>query len=160
MNTFLSLFAPENLVWRDGFGRPVPLQPALLLTSASTTSIKQQVDYTTIVLSYQYNSFRDPRGRLHKREREHTVLDTANRQNTPYTSCTRSTSVYRTNESSSSCTLTLCASTSFLMPPLPLLGRRLPSFGLPGCRGEIIHQQSKESKRGVRVITHSSHNVR
>ena len=27
-NTSLSPFAPENLVSRDGFGRPVPLQPA------------------------------------------------------------------------------------------------------------------------------------
>ena len=32
MNISLSPFAPENLVSRDGFGRPVPLQPAKFST--------------------------------------------------------------------------------------------------------------------------------
>ena len=30
MNISLSLFAPENLVSRDGFSRPVPRQPVVL----------------------------------------------------------------------------------------------------------------------------------
>ena len=30
----LSAFVPENLVWRDGFGSPVPRQPAHLHTQA------------------------------------------------------------------------------------------------------------------------------
>ena len=34
MNIFLSAFAPENLVSRDGFGSPVPRQPAYLHTQA------------------------------------------------------------------------------------------------------------------------------
>ena len=35
-NIFLSAFAPENLVPQDGFGRPVPLQPAHLHTQAES----------------------------------------------------------------------------------------------------------------------------
>ena len=34
MNISLSPFAPENLVSRDGFGSPVPRQPAHLHTEA------------------------------------------------------------------------------------------------------------------------------
>ena len=34
MNIFLSPFAPENLISRDGFGSPVPRQPAHLYTHA------------------------------------------------------------------------------------------------------------------------------
>ena len=34
MNISLSAFVPENLVSRDGFGRPVPRQPAHLHTQA------------------------------------------------------------------------------------------------------------------------------
>ena len=34
MNISLSVFAPENLVSRDGFGSPVPRQPAHLHTQA------------------------------------------------------------------------------------------------------------------------------
>ena len=36
MNIFLSAFAPENLVSRDGFGSPVPLQSAHLHTQAES----------------------------------------------------------------------------------------------------------------------------
>ena len=36
MNFSLSPFAPENLVSRDGFGSPVPRQPAHLHTQADT----------------------------------------------------------------------------------------------------------------------------
>ena len=32
----LSAFAPANLVWRDGFGSPVPRQPAHLHTQAES----------------------------------------------------------------------------------------------------------------------------
>ena len=35
-NISLSAFAPENLVTRDGFGRPVPRQPAHLLTQVQS----------------------------------------------------------------------------------------------------------------------------
>ena len=37
MNISLSRFAPENLVSRDGFGRPVPLQPAHFHTQAKSS---------------------------------------------------------------------------------------------------------------------------
>ena len=36
MNSSLSPFAPENLVSRDGFGSPVPSQPAHLHTQAES----------------------------------------------------------------------------------------------------------------------------
>ena len=36
MNIFLSGFAPDNLVSRDGFGSPVPRQPAYLHTQAKS----------------------------------------------------------------------------------------------------------------------------
>ena len=36
MNSSLSPFVPENLVSRDGFGIPVPRQPAHLLTQAES----------------------------------------------------------------------------------------------------------------------------
>ena len=36
MNVSLSAFAPENLVSRDGFGGPVPRQPAHLHTQAES----------------------------------------------------------------------------------------------------------------------------
>ena len=36
MNISLSAFAPENLVSRDGFGNPVPRQPAHLHTQAES----------------------------------------------------------------------------------------------------------------------------
>ena len=36
MNYSLSPFAPENLVSRDGFGSPVPRQPAHLHTQAES----------------------------------------------------------------------------------------------------------------------------
>ena len=36
MNIFLSAFVPENLVSRDGFGSPVPRQPAHLHTQAKS----------------------------------------------------------------------------------------------------------------------------
>ena len=36
MNVSLSAFAPENLVSRDGFGSPVPPQPARLHTQAES----------------------------------------------------------------------------------------------------------------------------
>ena len=35
-NIFLSAFAPENLVSRDGFGSPVPRQPGHLHTQAES----------------------------------------------------------------------------------------------------------------------------
>ena len=35
-NTSLSAFVPENLVSRDGFGSPVPRQPAHLHTQAES----------------------------------------------------------------------------------------------------------------------------
>ena len=35
MNISLSVFAPENLVSRDGFGSPVPRQPSHLHTQAN-----------------------------------------------------------------------------------------------------------------------------
>ena len=38
MNVSLSPFAPENLVSRDGFGSPVPRQPARLHTQAKSSS--------------------------------------------------------------------------------------------------------------------------
>ena len=38
MNISLSAFAPENLVSRDGFGRPVPRQPAHLHTQAESSA--------------------------------------------------------------------------------------------------------------------------
>ena len=36
MNIFLSAFAPENLVWRNGFGSTVPRQPANLHTQTGS----------------------------------------------------------------------------------------------------------------------------
>ena len=36
MNSSLSPFAPENMVSRDGFGSPVPRQPAHLHTQAES----------------------------------------------------------------------------------------------------------------------------
>ena len=36
MNVSLSAFVPENLVSRDGFGSPVPRQPAHLHTQAES----------------------------------------------------------------------------------------------------------------------------
>ena len=36
MNIFLFTFVPENLVSRDGFGRPIPRQPAHLHTHAES----------------------------------------------------------------------------------------------------------------------------
>ena len=39
MNISLSAFAPENLVSRDGFGRPVPRQPAHLHTRAESGAL-------------------------------------------------------------------------------------------------------------------------
>ena len=36
MNSSLSPFAPENLVSREGFGSPVPRQPAYLHTQAKS----------------------------------------------------------------------------------------------------------------------------
>ena len=36
MNISLSAFVPENLVSRDGFGSPVPRQPAHLYTQAES----------------------------------------------------------------------------------------------------------------------------
>ena len=36
MNISLSAFAPENLVSRDGFGRPVPRQPVHLYAHAES----------------------------------------------------------------------------------------------------------------------------
>ena len=36
MDIFLSAFVPENLVSRDGFGSPVPRQPAHLHTQAES----------------------------------------------------------------------------------------------------------------------------
>ena len=39
MNISLSPFAPENLVSPDGFGRPVPRQPAHLRTQAESVII-------------------------------------------------------------------------------------------------------------------------
>ena len=38
MNVSLSAFAPENLVSRDGFGSPVPRQPAHLHTQAESAA--------------------------------------------------------------------------------------------------------------------------
>ena len=38
MNISLSAFVPENLVSRDGFGRPVPRQPAHLHTQAESSA--------------------------------------------------------------------------------------------------------------------------
>ena len=48
----LSAFAPENLVSRDGFGSPVPRQPAHLHTSFLK---KNFVLYLTIILLYIYS---------------------------------------------------------------------------------------------------------
>ena len=39
MNIFLSVFAPENLVSRDGFGSSVPGQPAHIHTTQAESSI-------------------------------------------------------------------------------------------------------------------------
>ena len=39
MNISLSAFAPENLVSRDGFGSPVPRQPAHLHTQAESGAV-------------------------------------------------------------------------------------------------------------------------
>ena len=36
MNSFLSAFAPENLVSQDGFGSPIPRQSARLHTQAES----------------------------------------------------------------------------------------------------------------------------
>ena len=36
INIFLSAFAPENLVSRNGFGSPIPRQPAHLYTRAES----------------------------------------------------------------------------------------------------------------------------
>ena len=48
MNISLSAFAPENLVSRDGFGSPVPRQPAHLRTQAESGRIIQKiVNYIT-----------------------------------------------------------------------------------------------------------------
>ena len=41
MNISLSTFAPENLVSRDGFGSPVPRQPARLHTQAESDAYLQ-----------------------------------------------------------------------------------------------------------------------
>ena len=54
MNLYLSAFAPENLVSRDGFGSPVPRQPAHLHTQAKSGA-------------YVRDSFRVPRWRPFKR---------------------------------------------------------------------------------------------
>ena len=40
MNISLSAFAPENLVSRDGFGSPVPRQPAHLHTQAESDAYR------------------------------------------------------------------------------------------------------------------------
>ena len=40
MNISLSAFVPENLVSRDGFGGPVPRQPAHLHTQADTAYLR------------------------------------------------------------------------------------------------------------------------
>ena len=39
MSVSLPPFAPENLISRDGFGSPVPRQPAHLHTQAESTSM-------------------------------------------------------------------------------------------------------------------------
>ena len=40
MNISLSLFAPENLASRDGFGSPVPREPAHLHTQGESSTDK------------------------------------------------------------------------------------------------------------------------
>ena len=46
MNFSLSPFAPENLISRDGFGSPVPRQPAYLHTQAESGSYLRVSSYT------------------------------------------------------------------------------------------------------------------
>ena len=55
MNTSLSVFAPENLVSRDGFGSPVPRQPAHLHTQAELAAVCcQRVCFKFGVLRWFY----------------------------------------------------------------------------------------------------------
>ena len=58
INSSLSPFAPENLVSRDGFVRPVPRQPAHLLTQAESGSIivltptSNTIEYSVVMKVY------------------------------------------------------------------------------------------------------------
>ena len=59
MNISLSAFAPENLVSRDGFGSPVPRQPAHLHTQAEydsycINSIYSLLNSTSFTISHVY----------------------------------------------------------------------------------------------------------
>ena len=51
MNFSLSAFAPENLVSRDGFGSPVPRQPAHLHTLAESGAHSPH-SWLNVVLTY------------------------------------------------------------------------------------------------------------
>ena len=46
MNIPLSAFVPENLVSRDGFGSPVPRQPAHLHTQAESGAYLRDSEHT------------------------------------------------------------------------------------------------------------------
>ena len=67
-NTFsLSSFAPENLVSRGRFGRPVPRQPAHLHTQSESSIINHQSG------AYSRDSSRFPRRRPHTTVNRHLV---------------------------------------------------------------------------------------
>ena len=51
MNISLSPFAPENLVSRDGFGSPVPRQPAHLHTQAESVNINININGAYLFLT-------------------------------------------------------------------------------------------------------------
>ena len=52
MNISLSPFAPENLVPRDGFGSPVPRQPAHLHTQFESGAFKIPPEFRGDVHSF------------------------------------------------------------------------------------------------------------
>ena len=54
MNIFLSPFAPEKLVSRDGFGRTVPLQPSHLHTQAESGAYLRDSSISAAASIYFY----------------------------------------------------------------------------------------------------------
>ena len=54
-NIPLSPCVPENLVSRDGFGRPVPRQPAHLHTQAESGTVRNNRKYHSHLNRYQIN---------------------------------------------------------------------------------------------------------
>ena len=52
MNISLSPFAPENLVSRDGFGSPIPRQPAHLHDQAESDAYKIPPEFRGDVHSF------------------------------------------------------------------------------------------------------------